>query len=522
MNVSLRGMDWKRRTLTLAAWALLALAPVALMLVLSGVLGRSAWQNVPQWTDELDYWRAVYSWLHVGAQSGYTGIGEAIAPIGPLSVHGISPLILYAWLGAIFGWSLNSIIVYNCLWVAAGAITFCALNKPRAGIAALMALALTVYAPVVLYCATSMTELVNYGLLLFYLAFLFRLAHVRREALRAGANAPRRRGMLPLLLCGFTILFSCAYRITYVGLFLPLAVVASDFRWSGRLALALVASVLLALGVYFGTAQFASPFTSGFLYKFLHAGSAQLAVQMFLSHAKANLYDYFLRDTSNAMEALQRWLYWVVALWCLAASFVHVQREGKRLRLRADFDSVALMGFLTLLIPFAVVVCAYETNDWSDYRTLAPFLWLVVAAMLIRGRKLLPAVYLGGCALILVVMALGEPLGAFGDPGRFTALQPNAAQQELCETIIYDPDATDPFANTVRTDMFNANTIGMLDPHIGIQTGWFTSETVGNSRWILTDHLKIPVEGYVQVLRNEAGYVYRQTWDMDEADLQWK
>ena len=93
MNVSLRGMDWKRRTLTLAAWALLALAPVALMLVLSGVLGRSAWQNVPQWTDELDYWRAVYSWLHVGAQSGYTGIGEAIAPIGPLSVHGISPLI---------------------------------------------------------------------------------------------------------------------------------------------------------------------------------------------------------------------------------------------------------------------------------------------------------------------------------------------------------------------------------------------------------------------------------------------
>ena len=512
MNVSLLAMDWKRRALTIATWVLLILSPVVLMLILSGLLGRNAFQSTPTWTDELDYWRAVYSWLHVGSQTGYSGIGEMTAAVGTLSVHGLSPLLLYAWLGAIFGWGINSIVYFNCLWVAAGALTFCALVRPRAGVAALMSLALMVYAPVVLYCATSMTEFVNYGLLLFYLAFLLRLAIVRREAAKMpNAEPSLRRGLAPLILCTLTVLLCCTYRITYVGLFIPLAVVVSDFRWSRRLAIALATALVLSFALYCISSLYASPFSSGFLYNFLHAGSAQMALQMFLSHAKANLYDYFIRDTSNAMESLQRWLYCGVALWCLLASFMALRREGNRLRVHFKLDSVALMGFLTLFLPFAIVVCAYETNDWSDYRTLAPFLWLVIAAMLARGRKLLPALYLAGCAAILAVLVTGAPVGAFGDADRFSAIAPNEGVRELCDAVKYDPAATDPFDNTVRTDMFNADTIAMLDPHIGIQTGWFTPETVGKSRWILTDHLKIPVEGYVQVYRNIFGYVYEHT-----------
>jgi len=291
-------------------------------------------------------------------------------------------------------------------------------------------------------------------------------------------------------------------------------VVVSDFRWSRRFALSLAAALIMSVALYYVSSLYASPFSSGFLYNFLRAGSAQMAVQMFLSHAKANLYDYFIRDTSNAMEALQRWLYCGVALWCLFASFMSLHREGKRLRVRVKLDSVALMGFLTLFLPFAIVVCAYETNDWSDYRTLAPFLWLVIAAMLARGRNLLPALYLAGCVAILAVLATGTPVGAFGDADRFSNLPPNEGVRELCNAVQYDPNATDPFDNTVRTDMFNADTIAMLDPHIGVQTGWFTPETVGKSRWILTDHLKIPVEGYVQVYRNIYGYVYEHTVDV--------
>ena len=44
--------------------------------------------------------------------------------------------------------------------------------RPRAARSALLALCLLLYAPAVLYCASSMTEMFNYALMLFYLAFL--------------------------------------------------------------------------------------------------------------------------------------------------------------------------------------------------------------------------------------------------------------------------------------------------------------------------------------------------------------
>ena len=514
-------MDSKHRVATLLSWFLLVASPLLLLLAISAVIGKNAFLSNPIWTDELDYWRSVFSWIHVGGNAGYSGIGELPAQIGTLSVHGLSPLLLYLWFARLFGWGYSSIQIANCLWVSAGALAFCLLARPKATVAALMSIALMLYTPAILYAATSMTELANYGLLLFYLAFLTRLA-AKRKAARAtpDAKVPVTTGLVSLLLGSLTVLFCCAYRITYIGLFIPLAVVACDYRWSGRLFASLFAAVAVCAGVYYGTSRFASPFASGFLYNFLRTDSFGMSVQMFLSHAKANLLDYFVTNTSNAMESLQRILYCAVAGLSLIGILLRVEKTDGRWHVRFGYDGFSLLAFVTLFIPFAIVVCAYETNDWSDYRTLAPFLWLVVAAMLIRGRKLLPAVYLGGCALILVVLTLSEPLGAFSDAGRFTALQPNEAQRQLCDTIVYDPDATDPFANTVRTDMFNANTIGMLDPHIGIQTGWFTPETVGNSRWILTDHLKIPVEGYVQILRNEAGYVYRQTRDLPGASAQ--
>lgn len=63
------------------------------------------------------------------------------------------------------------------------------------------------YAPVVLYCATAMTELANYGLLLFYVAF------PGKAVADAPQRKPRRRiagcadlsGWLMMLLCGLTV-----------------------------------------------------------------------------------------------------------------------------------------------------------------------------------------------------------------------------------------------------------------------------------------------------------------------------
>jgi len=510
MWISLRTMDLKRRALTVAAWALLVASPFILLAAVSLAIGRNAFESYPVWTDELDYWRAVFSWLHVGPNVGYSGIGELTAKIGTLSVHGISPILLYGGFGALFGWDFSSIMLANCVWVSAGALAFCLLNRPKAGVAALLSLSVMVYAPVVLYCATSMTELANYGLLLFYLAFLLRLWQARSAARGLLAEElPIAKGLGWLLLCLLTVVVCCLYRITYVGLFIPLIAVACDLRHWGHMALGALLALLIALFVYYVTALTASPFASGFLYNFLRTDTLAMAVRMFLSHAKSNLFDYFVRNTSNPMEWLQRVLYCGVAVYALLGSFVRAEKTDGKHRVRFGISWLSLIAFVMLMLPFAIVVCAYETNDRSDYRTLAPFLWLVIAGYLVRGRRLLPALYVAGCIGILAVLFTGGPVGAYGDDYRFVATPFSADMQALCAAVQADPTADDPFENSVRTDLFSLETVATLNPALGIETGWFTEDNVGRSRWILTDYLKIPLEGYELVLKNKSGSVYR-------------
>ena len=363
MNVSLHSLDARRRTLTLAAWTFLVASPFLLLAAVSVAIGHNALASYPVWTDELDYWRSVFSWLHVDSGVGYSGIGENAAQLGTLSVHGVTPILLYGWYGALFGWGFSSIVVCNALWIAAGALVFCLLNRPKAGTALGLGLSLMVYMPVVLYCATSMTELANYGLLLFYIAFTARLWRVRRTALQAlGRPAAVNKGLPALILAFITVALCCTYRISYLGLFLPLAVVAGDGRWGSRMGLTLLAGMLASIFIYYLTSLLSSPFPSGFLHNFFRVGSPGLAVRMFLSHGKANLLDYFVRSTSNPMESLQRWLYCGVAVLYLLASFIRINKTEGRLLVRLGLDGFSLLAFATLLIPFVIIVSAYETQ----------------------------------------------------------------------------------------------------------------------------------------------------------------
>ena len=511
MGATLHTLENKQRALRIAGWVLMVICPFLVLAAISLGIGQNAFGGVPVWTDELDYWRSIESWLHVGNDVGYSGLYELTPTLGTLSVHGFSPLLLYGWYASIFGWSYASITMANALWVAAGALTFCLLNKPKASTALIITLTLMLYGPVLLYAPTSMTEMANYGLLLFYLAFMVRLAHVRKAAMLPQAEHPSMRvGLMPLVLGMLTVTLCCAYRITYMGLFIPLMLVAFDFRWSGKLLLGLLVSLAISVGVYLLTTLYTSPYPNGFLYNFLRTGSLPMSVRMFLSHAKANVIDYFLRPTNNAMEMLQRLLYCTLTATTLFATFVHLQRDAAgKLKLQTGIDWFSALAFVTLVLPFMIVVCLYETNDWSDYRTLAPFLWLVVVGYVLHGRKGLPTLYLAGCTAIVVVLLTGGTVGAYGDDNRFTMTPFSPGMQELCTAIEYDADASDPYTNTVRTDLFNLETVASLHPGMGLQTGWFTQETVIKSRWILTDHLKVPVEGYELVLKNKNGSVYR-------------
>ena len=74
-----------------------------------------------------------------------------------------------------------------------------------------------------------------------------------------------------------------------------------------------------------------------------------------------------------------------------------------------------------------------------------------------------------------------------------------------------DPAAGfDPFDNTVRTDLSDCWQLTELQPGLGLETGWFIDGSTGRSRWLLTDMLKAPLEGYKPVFKTDGMAVYRR------------
>lgn len=494
MNDSLRLMDRRQRLRSVLCWAVMVFAPFLLLGVLSLVMGRNALNAYPVWSDELDYWRTLYSWDAVGFNTGYSGMYEVFAPVGTLSVHGIAPIMLYGWFVKLFGLSCNTIVLCNAVWISLAALAFCLLLRPRPAISLAFAALLTLYAPIILYCTTSMTELFNYALLLFYLTFLLRYH--------------QKRSPWMLAFCCLTLAVACLYRISYFILFIPVVLVDCRFRFDRRMLISGLAALAVCAACYLLSTSITAPYIQGFLYQLLHADSMPTFLQMLISHTKSNLVDYFFRVV-HPMEAAQRWLYCIVMLLCLVGSFLRLSRaKAKRLSIGLDRD---LLGcFLLLGSAFAIICILYEANDWADYRTLAPFLWLVLGYLCYRRKWIVPSAALAGMLATLLLLATLPPVGAFSDAERFKEPERNENLSEVIALIAYEPSATNPLTNTVRIDVPGFQAVKELAPGLGLQYGWFTTETTGKSRWILTDHLKCVVNGYDRVSELEGYKVYRR------------
>ena len=124
-------MEAGRRFWTLAAWGLLVLAPFLQLAIISLLIGKNAFATYPVWSDEMDYWRNLFSWVHVGLPKGYSGIGEYPAQLGTLSVHGITPQLLYGAFAWVLGLNFHSIVLYNACGCSSGALALCSLARPR-------------------------------------------------------------------------------------------------------------------------------------------------------------------------------------------------------------------------------------------------------------------------------------------------------------------------------------------------------------------------------------------------------
>ncbi|MDD6143682.1 MAG: hypothetical protein PUD16_09355 [bacterium] len=477
-------------------WAVFILSPFLLLWMISLFLGVNTLDSHPVWMDELSNYRTLLSWHEHGFSTGYYGMLEQNAAIGTMGTSGIGPILIYGLFVKLFGVSHNTIMLCNALWCSLAAAVFCLIRKPRLSASLLLTGLMLCYAPIVLYCLTSMTQWFDYALVLLYITFLL------------GFQEKRRVWML--VLCILCILMGTLYRPMYCILFLPVILIFCRYRIGWRLVWfsipALIASFICC---YIGM-QTAAPQAQGFVYHLLRAPDAATFVRMLLSHAKSNLMDYFIRPTHSLMQDAFRVLYWGVTIGCGLGTFVcTVLSPERKLRLRFGYRGPMMSCFALLLAAFAFTVLFYETYDWQDFRRLAPYLWLVIAYMVARNRPSIPTLMLG-CCVVTLGLLLFSPEGAFVDANRFAYPESPESLPEVVAAIEYDEAADDPFDNTIRTDLCTYPIMEQIHPGMGMQYGWFTTETTGKSRWILTDRLKCPVSGYENVLDTGDYKLYRK------------
>ena len=488
----------KQGTAALLCQALLVFSPLLLMGALSLFLGKNAFASWPIWTDEQDYWRALYNWNAVGFQTGYSGLFEVIPAAGALSVHGVTPLLLYGWFVKLFGLSAHTIVICNAVWVSLGALVLCLLLKPRPKVSLPIALFTVTYVPMVLYTCTSMTQLFNYGLLMAYIALLLRFDRDRKPVF--------------VILACLCVCFGCLYRINLFLLFLPLAWFLGGKRFSWRTWLWAIVGLVLAAGLYCLSASHTAPYVQGFLYHFIKAETPELAFRMLLSHTKANLIDYLTAYKVDEIQWHFRQLYMLTMGLCLIGSFFRISRNGSKHGPRFAWNAPCLWCFLWLAGSLGIVLMLYEVMDWADFRTLAPVLWLVPVCLYLRGQRLLPGAMLAGSLALLLALCNTPNVGFFADTNRFQPPEENADLSAAIACITYDPDATDPFDNTVRTDLSGERLLTQeLAAGMGLETGWLTEDSVGKSRWIITDSLKMPLTGYDLVYEAHNAALFRRS-----------
>lgn len=480
----------------LAAYALFILTPFLLLGVLSLILGKNALDSWPVWSDELDYWRSLQNWNSVGFATGYSGLSEIAPEAGAFSVHGLTAIVFYGWFVKLFGLSHNTIVLCNALWVSLGALGFCLLLKPSPRACVFLCVLLGSYAPVTLYAFTSMTQLCQYGVILLYLALLLRYAGERKP--------------LWLILASLCFLLTCCFRINYLPLIFPLTWVwGGGKKLCGKTVLFTFLGLALTIGLYFFSTRFIAPYAQGFPYALRNAGDPRLMLRMLISHFKANLIGYFRFHQVDAVQSAFRMLYLLTMLFCLMKSFLRFRTGMKGVKL--GLNAAYFWCFLWLFTSWIVVLAFNDVYNWMDFRILAPALWLTPVYLLWRKKRLASGLLLAGSLILTAFLCFQPALGAYDDDDRFQPPAQNRKLSEAIACIVYDPDATDPFQNTVRTDLVEERLLTELEEGLGIHYGWFSPDSIGKSRWILTDQLKIALEGYEQVYSSYSASVYRKT-----------
>ncbi len=491
----------KSKAAQISLYVLFILLPVILLLLVSYINKCNAFAREPMWSDEISYWREVFSFSHCGMHTGYNGIQEMIPKIGTFSTHGFFPSVFYFPFAKILGWGNNGVVIANLLFTILCFLIFICVFRPSIKQTIGLIVLYMFYPPILYFAATSLTEIINYGLLsLFFVCFyLYYKANDKRS----------KYVFLALMVLIGTI---CSfYRIIYVVLFI-LPVVALIKMKSFKFIALIFLWIFYSAFLYYVSSLFIAPYPSGVLYNVIHAGSVKGFLYVILHNVKINIKLLFDIRYGEYVEVFFRAFYLFIIL--LYFSFMVLKATIKRgnkkyliISFRDSIDCFYLMQFLLLLLPLCIVISIYDVGGFRDYRVLAPFLWASLLNLVLFKRRV---VFLSLTPLLIVFFSAS----LFFCPTIFRlpidTVWRYSQSEKIDWTLIneyvkYDKNASDPFENTILLDKVYFELWSHLDPGIGIEFGNIAENL--KSRYLLID-TNTEIHGYTCMGATEFGYLY--------------
>lgn len=361
---------------------LLGICPFLVLTLKSLLLGVNIFNNHPVWTDELLYWRELFSIGGKGTAFGYTEgwLGVDYAPkLWNLGCHGIAPVLAWGWYAVLFGIRDNSLMIANIVMVAIALGLLGILVRPSWAQTLGLLLLVFTYVPLVSYIQSSMMELPCYAAVIMVIALLLCYE-------RSGTKQSIWGLSLAIMYCSML-------RICYAIFFVPMVLLSFKRHHSWRKLVAQTGSVLIGVGVMrYIQNLFTSKWPYDFYWKFRNEFGDASNFRIILHNGKYNLMHWLNPYSDNWQQALQRYFLLFLLLILLVLWL--------RTRKIECFGMLLALGAL-----WVALVALYDVWQWRDYRTDAPvifgiLIWLLLKADL-QERKIFGMVIAGYAICIL-------------------------------------------------------------------------------------------------------------------------
>jgi hypothetical protein len=485
MNISKKLEIYKLNKTQLFLSLLLIASPWIILFVTTNVIAHhSVFNSVPCWSDELSYWHEIFSVSQKGLNFGYYTMNEALPKCLSFGSHGFGAVSVYALFGKIFGWKTYSIVITNAFFMSLAFLFLIVSAKVSSKHLLYILFFSLTYTPLILFSPTSMTELLNYSVLIVYFSLLYIYF-----------KQGRRNLLVSLLLFCMAISF---IRIIYIILFLPLLFKRkTEFQFDLKFLISVVGWIVFSALLFVLNNIFVSPYPDSFLNELLSCKGFSEFVSNFVAHFVQNSWNLINPVSENSIQVLNRYFVIFVCLTCLVKS-KSIQTRFKKIEI--GYFIVFLILFLLLLISIA----AYDVFDWRDYRVIAPVLFGSILFLMLNGRRFIVNFSLAVNLLgIIFLLASPQVMESF-NKGRYA----NPVENKMLNRIVYTKWPNSRFENTIVVQQFNSGVVLNTPAGIGITCSDTLSDKL-NSKYIYSKN-KQELLTYKMIDSNKSGFLYQK------------